>query len=177
MERKPTMALFPGTFYPWHLGHQNIWQKAVEIWGLENVTIALGENPDKKVNDAESIEKAKDYIRECMRYQSDVCGFGGISQQVLKDNVIYYTGYLHKVVEKYEKMGYNTVVVRGLRNGNDLSYEQNFYRILQKYKPDLKFVYIHCDNEYDFISSSMIKKIEQTGGDASMFRCKTYDKT
>ena len=138
-----TIAIYPGSFNKMHIGHLNIIEKAERIFGKGNVIVAIGVNPDKNYlerEDPKEIEKR------------------------LNRPVITYSKFLHELVEDYEKEGYNVVIIRGLRNGVDLDYEVNQMRFINDFKKNVNVVYITCDQEFEHISSSAIRKIEQFGG-------------
>ena len=141
-----TIAIYPGTFNKAHIGHANIAYKAQKIFGKNNVIIAMGINPDK-------INIERDVEAEAIDLSSRL-GF----------KVITYSTFLHQLVESYESSGYNVVVIRGLRNGDDLDYEVNQMRFISDFKKDMNVIYLTCDVEFEHISSSAIRKIEQFGG-------------
>jgi len=138
-----TIAIYPGSFNKMHIGHLNIIEKAERIFGKGNVIVAIGINPDKNYlerEDPKEIEKR------------------------LNRPVITYNKFLHELVEDYEKEGYKVVIIRGLRNGTDLDYEVNQFRFISDFKKDINVIYLTCDKEYEHISSSAIRKIEQFAG-------------
>lgn len=137
-----TIALYPGSFNPFHIGHLNILYKAERIFGKGNVVVAMGVNPEKTTNE--------DIETKCSELSS-----------TLDRNVIHYSKFLHELVEDYEKQGYNVVIVRGLRNGADLDYEVNQMRFVDDFKKDMNVVYVTCDKEYEHISSSAIRNLEK----------------
>jgi len=140
-----TIAIYPGSFNPMHIGHINILEKAERIFGRGNVLIAVGVNPDKQ-----NTLKSDDEIH--------------LLEQRINRKVITYSKFLHELIQDYEDEGYKVVIIRGLRNGVDLDYEVNQYRFVDDFKKDVNVIYITCDRQYEHISSSAIRKIEQFGG-------------
>lgn len=146
-----TIAIYPGSFNPFHVGHLNIIQKSERIFGEGNVIVAMGINPDKvKSTDGDYI-KGKEVDAQFL------------SKKIGRE-VIVYSKFLHQLVEQYEQQGFNVVIIRGLRNGADLDYEVNQLRFVNDFKKDVNVVYITCDKEFEHISSSSIRKIADMGG-------------
>jgi pantetheine-phosphate adenylyltransferase len=137
------MAIYPGSFNKMHVGHINIIEKAERIFGRGNVLIAVGVNPDKPVLESDNLH---------------------FLEQRINRKIITYNNFLYELIQEYEDDGYKVVIVRGLRNGVDLDYEVNQFRFLDDFKKDINVIYITCDREYEHISSSAIRKIEQFGG-------------
>lgn len=137
-----TIALYPGSFNPFHIGHLNILYKAERIFGKGNVIIAMGVNPEKTATE--------DIQTKCKEIEDK-----------LTREVIHYSKFLHELVEDYEKEGYNVVIIRGLRNGADLDYEVNQMRFIDDFKKDMNVVYVTCDKEYEHISSSAIRNLQK----------------
>lgn len=133
-QHNPSIAVFAGSFNPFHKGHYNVLKKAENIF--DKVIIAFGKNPDK--NDRT----------------------WPIPKQIHYHQQEEYTGLLTDFVDS---LGYDVVVVRGLRNSTDFQYEQNQYRYIQELKPDIKIVNIFCDKEFEHISSSGIRTLEKYG--------------
>lgn len=146
-----TIALYPGSFNPFHIGHLNIVKKAEKIFGKGNVIVAMGINPDKVSSDKDIYTKQ---VEASSKMLSDKIGV----------EVVSYSNFLHQLVESYESQGYNVIIIRGLRNGADLDYEVNQMRFIKDFKKDVNVVYITCDQEFEHISSSAIRKISQFGG-------------
>ena len=141
-----TVGVFPGSFTPFTIGHKNIFDKAEKIFGEGNVIIAFGVNPDKtNALDVNNIESKCD----------------ALSDKLNGVRVDYYTGFLHDYIDMLEKTGYNPVIIRGLRNGDDLDYEINQLRFISDFKPGINTIFIACDKEYEHISSSAIKTLEK----------------
>jgi pantetheine-phosphate adenylyltransferase len=133
-QRKPFVGLFCGSFNPFHKGHYNILQKAEKIF--DKVIIAFGKNPDK----GERAWQIPDTIK---------------NRQLGE-----YRGLLTDYVAS---LGHEVVVIRGLRNSTDFQYEQNQYRYIQELMPSINIISIFCDKEFEHISSSGIRTLEEFG--------------
>jgi pantetheine-phosphate adenylyltransferase len=133
---RPKIGIYPGSFNPFHYGHQNILEKAEKIF--DKVITARGINPEK--NDTQT---AKLNLKVLKYRQFD--NFSG-----------FLTDYLNSK-EKYADI----TLIRGLRNGDDLDYEINQLRFMEEMKPNLKIIFIACDQQYEHISSSAIKNLEK----------------
>lgn len=129
---KPSIAVFAGSFSPFHKGHYNVLQKAEKIF--DKVIIAFGKNPDKSIPT------------------------WPIPKTLANRQQTKYEGLLTDHIDSF---GYDVIVVRGLRNSTDFQYEQNQYRYIQELKPDIKIVNIFCDKEFEHISSSGIRTLEK----------------
>lgn len=128
----PTIAVFPGSFNPFHKGHYNVLQKAERIF--DKVIIAFGRNPDKNQRTWEVPKTIQN--RQMAEYEGLVTDF-------------------------VDSLGYDTIIIRGLRNSTDFQYEQNQYRYIQELKPHVRIVNVFCDKEFEHISSSGIRTLEK----------------
>lgn len=138
-----TLAIYCGSFNPFHIGHLNIVDKMEKIFGHGNILIAIGVNPTKPQSDISELEdRAKS-----LSTKIDV-------------PVIVYDTFLHELINKKEEEGYKVVLVRGLRNGDDLDYEDNQLKFIEDFKKDINVVFIRCDAQYEHISSSAIRSLE-----------------
>jgi len=131
---QPSIAVFAGSFNPFHKGHYNVLQKAENIF--DKVIIAFGKNPEKNNQ-----------------------GYK-VPQSIKNRQIESYDGLLTDFVLS---LGHEVVVIRGLRNSTDFQYEQNQYRYIQELMPDIRIVNIFCDKEFEHISSSGIRTLERFG--------------
>jgi len=131
------VAVYAGSFNPFHKGHYNILQKAEKIF--DKVIIARGYNPEKK---------------------NDLVALPNI---IMNRAVMQYSGLLTDFIQTLPFE--NITLIRGLRNSVDLQYEMNQYRYLQDLMPSIQMVSIFCDKEYEHISSSGIRTLSIFGSD------------
>lgn len=132
---RPSIAIYAGSFNPFHLGHLNIVQKASTIF--DKVIIARGINPEKEF----SLEQWSS--RLISGYQ--ILDFKGLLTDIIKE----------------QSISANVTLVKGLRNGDDLDYEVNQLRFMEEMYAELKTVFIQCDKEYEHISSSALRNLER----------------
>lgn len=128
----PKIAVFPGSFNPFHKGHYNVLLKAEKIF--DKVIIAFGENPEKPPRSFP------------------------IPFTIQNRQIEHYTTLLTDFVSK---LPYDVTVIRGLRNSTDFHYEQNQYRYMQELYPKIKIINIFCDKMYEHISSSGIRTLQK----------------
>jgi len=136
-----TIAIYAGSFNPFHIGHLNIVEKAERVFGEGNVLIAMGVNPEKAKSE-DLLSRSVEIARKTGR------------------PVEVYTTFLHELVEKKESEGYKVVLVRGLRNGDDLAYEDNQLKFINDFKKNIDVVFFRCDEQFAHISSSAIRNLQ-----------------
>ncbi|MBS7563076.1 adenylyltransferase/cytidyltransferase family protein [Mucilaginibacter sp. Bleaf8] len=133
--RQPNIAVYPGSFNPFHKGHYNILQKAERIF--DKVIIARGVNLAK--------EQSNHNLPAALQYHQ-------------------VESYSTLLTDFVEQLGYPVTIIRGLRNGTDLQYELNQYRYLQDLSNSaINIVSIFCDREYEHISSTGIRQLAAYG--------------
>ena len=138
MDMKTRLGLYPGSFDPFHIGHLDIVRQAQQVFDVIHVIRAV--NPDKKYPQAKLPE---DFLRE-MKVSVGTC-----------------EGLVTDVVKSYERGGHDITLIRGLRSGADLAYEQNLVAFMRNMHPQIKVVFFLCDPKYQHVSSSALRGIRQ----------------
>jgi pantetheine-phosphate adenylyltransferase len=138
------VAVYSGTFSPWHEGHEDILTKALQVF--DKVIICVGYNPDK-VSVIDSINKIPEQLHSNPRIE--VHSYNGLM-----------VDFIDNLIEQNVEV---TAMVRGIRNAQDLEYE----RATQYHNEDLSCrvptVYFICDRELVHISSSAIRTLQKLG--------------
>jgi pantetheine-phosphate adenylyltransferase len=147
---KPSVGVYAGSFGPFHQGHLDIVHKANKVF--DKVIVAQGINPAKAHVQRISLKE----VSSLKYYET-----------------IEYSGLLTDLVSSLEGI-YEPVLVRGLRDGDDLSYEVKQLRVMQDLKPDLKHVFFHSDQQYSHISSTVIRQLESFGTEEALAVAKRY---
>lgn len=141
-------ALFPGSFDPFTLGHQDLVRRAQALFG--RVTVGVAHNSQKQgLFDArERIE----LVREAMRGVSAV-------------EVVLIEGL---VVDAAEKLGAD-VLVRGVRSGTDFDFETQMAQTNRTLLARIETVFFVPAPELSHISSTLVRQIATLGGDVRAF--------
>jgi pantetheine-phosphate adenylyltransferase len=151
---KKKLGIYAGSFSPFTVGHLNILQKAERILGKGNILIAIGCNP-AKTSIIDNSSRAKE-----------------LSEKIGCE-VISYTCFLHELLLQKEEEGYDVILIRGLRNGEDLAYEENQLKFIKEFLPEdyyLNTIFLMSDEEYKHISSSAVRQLESfRQGSASQY--------
>ena len=139
-----TIAIFPGSFDPITLGHQDVALRAAKVF--DKVYFGVYANPNKNV--LFSLDERVKFAKATFK---DV------------DNIIV-TSYDGLTVDFAKEVG-ASVMVRGLRVSADFEYEFDMSMMTKKLSPDLNMICFMANPEYQFLSSSLLKEIASLGGD------------
>lgn len=147
MSKKIT-AIYPGTFDPITSGHLDLVARAAQLY--DDIIIAVAANKTKTplFSLAERVELAKSVTEEFENVR--VIGF---------DNLLVDCAKQHGA----------RVIVRGLRAVSDFEYEFQLAGMNRRLAPELETVFLTPAEQYEFISSSMIREIARLKGDVSCF--------
>lgn len=131
--RKPSVGVYAGSFNPMTIGHLNVIEKSNKIF--DKVIIAFGNNLDKQNRDI--------FVPECVQFYQ----------------IEGYDTLITTFIDKIENQGVDVTLIRGIRNGNDLSYESNQLSFINDIRPNTNVIYVPCDKQYEHISSSAIRNL------------------
>lgn len=138
-----TTGFYPGTFNPWHRGHEDVLAKALKVY--DKVVVAFGINK-AKFKELDTPETLIELLKNAYGDRIDVIVYDSLTVTAVAD-------YEQRTGTKI------TGIVRGLRNGADLQYEMN----QQYWNEDLGLVapvtYFITDRKLSHISSSAIREI------------------
>ena len=142
------IAIFPGSFDPITKGHEDIVNRASEIF--DEIIVAVGVNSQKK--SLFDIEKRIEFIKQTFvtNPKISVDTYEGLTAE-----------YCKKVNAKY--------ILRGIRNSADFEYEKTISQLNQKMAPQIDTVFFITSPELSSISSTIVREIYSHGGDVSVF--------
>lgn len=136
-------ALFPGSFDPITLGHQDIITRALDLF--DEIVVAIGVNGDK--NYMFSVEQRKEFIEKA---------FAGESK-------VKVTTYQGLTVDYCKEIGAQ-FILRGLRNPADFEFEKAIAHTNRKLSK-IETVFLLTAARTSFISSSIVRDVIRNNGD------------
>jgi pantetheine-phosphate adenylyltransferase len=147
----PRVAVYPGTFDPITNGHTDLVTRAARVF--DRVVIAIAESPHKQplFNLEERIDLARGQLEH----------LGNIE----------VVGFSNLLVEFVQQVG-ATIIIRGLRAVSDFEYEFQLASMNRHLAPAVETLFLTPDEDFSFISSSLVKEIARLDGDVSEFVCK-----
>jgi len=142
------IAVFPGSFDPFTIGHQSIVERAIPLF--DKIIIAIGFNSDKK--GFYEIEQRKSWIKKIFENNKTI-------------EVEVYEGLTVDFCKKHN----SNFILRGLRTSADFEYERAIGQLNKAMNEQIETIYILTLPEHTAISSSMVREIIKYKADASKF--------
>lgn len=141
-------AVYPGTFDPMTLGHEDVVRRASQLFDKLIVVVAVGHHKKTMF----SLDERMDMVRELVEpYPGvEVDSFGGL----MRDFVVARGG---------------KAMVRGLRAVTDFDYEFQLAGMNRSLMPDVETVFLTPGDKYQFISSTFVREIASLGGEIDKF--------
>jgi len=143
---KKKIGVYAGSFSPFHVGHMNVLDQALSLF--DEVHLAVGNNPSKDLTNREPLPKMLFAMEKTTISPIKIAHYSGL----LSD-------YLNQV--SWNNDDAEVYLIRGLRNGEDLAYEDNQLRYLKSMYPSLRVLFFRCDPAFDHISSSSLKQLRK----------------
>ena len=141
--------MYPGTFDPITLGHEDLVRRAAVLF--DRVVVAIAANTGSK-SPMFSVDERVDMARAALIDipNVEVRRYGGLTVDFAKENGL-------------------RVIVRGLRAVSDFEYEFQLANMNRRLTDEVETAFLTPTETYTFISSSLVKEVAELGGDVSEF--------
>jgi pantetheine-phosphate adenylyltransferase len=141
-------AMYPGTFDPITLGHEDLVRRATRLF--DKVIVAIAANPSKEPMFSldERVELARAVLADMDSVE--VMGYSGLTVDFARDNGLQ-------------------AIVRGLRAISDFEYEFQLANMNRHLNEEVESVFLTPTETYTYISASLVREICSMGGDISEF--------
>lgn len=140
-------AIFPGSFNPFTIGHQDIVQRALALF--DEVVIAIGHNAQKAQSN--DIQQRLDTIARLYQNEPRV--------RVIQYNTL--------TADLARSLGAQ-FIIRGVRNAIDFEYERSIAQANNDLAA-LETVLLYTKPEYQHISSSLVRELMSYGQDITHY--------
>ena len=141
-------AVYPGTFDPITLGHEDLLRRAARMFDRVIVAVAIAHHKKTMFSLDERMDMAREALADCPQVQVEP--FEGL-------------------VTEFTAARGGTAMVRGLRSGTDFDYEAQLAGMNRALKPHIDTVFLTPANQYQHISSTLVREIATLGGEVDKF--------
>lgn len=141
-------ALFPGSFDPITLGHEDVINRATKIF--DKVIVAVAEDNNK--NSLLTLEHRLELVSE-------------IYQDNPKVETVSFSGLTVEFAQTKDA----NIILRSIRNTIDFESELQLAKMNQAIASSIETIFIAPSNDYQFISSTLVRQIHQLGGKMDAF--------
>ena len=141
-------AVYPGTFDPITLGHEDLLRRAARMFDRVIVAVAIAHHKKTMFSLDERMDMAREALADCPQVQVEP--FEGL-------------------VTEFTAARGGTAMVRGLRSGTDFDYEFQLAGMNRALVPEVETVFLTPASQYQFISSTLVREIATLGGDVAQF--------
>ena len=150
---KNRIAVYPGTFDPITLGHEDIVRRAANLFDEVIVAVAGSTNKNTLFNLDERVALANSVFKAS---NIKVIGFNSLLMQFVQDQGAQ-------------------MVIRGLRAASDFEYEFQLAGMNRKLFPQLETLFLTPAEQYMFVSSSLVREVAKLDGDVHQFVSPTVE--
>jgi pantetheine-phosphate adenylyltransferase len=147
---RPVTALYPGSFDPVTLGHEDIARRTLRV--ADRVIVAVAKTATQAKAPAFSLEERLEMLREV---------FAG-------EERIECRSFEGLLVDFGREVG-ASFVIRGLRAVSDFEYEFQMAQMNRELYPEMEFLFLTPDAQLSFLSASLVREVARLGGDVSSF--------
>jgi pantetheine-phosphate adenylyltransferase len=145
---QPVIAVYPGTFDPITLGHQDLIRRSARMFGTVIVAVAAAHHKKTLF----TLEERLDAVREVLEPLGNV-------------QVEPFAG----LVRDFAVAHGAAVMVRGVRSVTDFDYEAQLAGMNRALAAQVDTIFLTPDSRYQFISSTLVREISTLHGDVAPF--------
>ena len=151
---KNRIAVYPGTFDPITLGHEDIVHRAANLFDEVIVAVAGSTNKHTLFSFEERVSLAQSVFKKANNVK--VVGFSGLLMQFVQDQGAQ-------------------MVIRCLRAASDFEYEFQLAGMNRKLYPKLETLFLTPAEQYMFVSSTLVREVASLNGDVHQFVSATVE--
>ncbi len=144
------VAIYPGSFDPVTLGHEDIARRGLRL--ADRVVVAVAHTPTQTKRPLFSVEERLEMLADVFADEPR------IEAQTFEGLLVDFAAGLGA-----------TVVLRGLRAVSDFEYEFQMAQMNRELRPELETVFLTTHHDHAFLSASLVREVSSLGGDVGNF--------
>jgi pantetheine-phosphate adenylyltransferase len=141
-------AMYPGTFDPITRGHEDIVRRCLRLFDVVVVAVAASPRKQTLFSLSERVAMAETVFADMPNVS--VTGYSGLTVDFALEH----------------ELG---VIVRGLRAVSDFEFEFQLATMNRHQAESIETVFLTPTEQFNFVSSSLIREIAEHGGEVSQF--------
>jgi pantetheine-phosphate adenylyltransferase len=147
------VAVFPGSFDPFTIGHHSLVIKALPLF--DKIIVAVGQNSTKQA--LFDMQKRVDALVKLYKNESKI-------------EIVTFTGLTVDLCKQHNA----TFILRGLRNGTDFDYEKAIAHMNKRMNDKVETMFLLTEPEHESVSSTIVREIHKNGGSIAQFLPQGY---
>jgi pantetheine-phosphate adenylyltransferase len=146
----PSVAIYPGSFDPVTLGHEDVARRTLRV--ADKLVIAVAHSATHTKQPLFTVEERVALLKEVFARETRVecTSFSGL-------------------LVDFARARNARFIIRGLRAVSDFEYEFQMAQMNQELWPDAETLFLTPDVRYSFLSASLVREVARLGGDVSRF--------
>jgi len=156
-QNKDVIAIYPGSFDPVTLGHEDIARRTLRL--ADRLIIAVAETATQSKQGLFTVEERVSLLKEIFQGHDRV-------------ECVSFSGLLMDFAREREAH----CVIRGLRAVSDFEYEFQMAQMNRELFGEVETVFLTPDTPFSFLSASLVREVAALGGDVSSFVSKAVQR-
>ena len=140
------VAVYPGSFDPFHVGHAAIVDRASQIFPRVIVVILKNTGKDSLFSPEERLEIISEHYKDIDAVE-----------------VLSFSGLLINFLDEVNA----SIIIRGMRAVSDFEYEFQMALMNRRLAPHVETVFLTPKEEYTYLSSRLVREVSALGGDVT----------
>jgi pantetheine-phosphate adenylyltransferase len=141
-----SIAICPGSFDPITLGHVDIIKRGAKVFDEVYVVVMNNSSKNPLFTSEERVELIREVTKNIPNVKTDI-----------------HSGLL----VDYARLKNANAILRGLRAVSDFEYEMQITAMNRKLEENVETFFIMSNNQYSFLSSSIVKEVAKYGANVS----------
>ncbi len=145
-----TIAVYPGSFDPPTLGHDDIIRRSLKL--VNRLIVAVARTSTHSKSNLFDVDERVELLRTIYAGDEEI-------------EVVAFSGLL----VDFARTRAARLIIRGLRAVSDFEYEFQMALMNRSLWPEVEVIFMAPATKHTFLSSSMVREVSRLGGDVSSF--------